>query len=133
MRRLVRLALAAVLLLAGCAAGEPGEDPGAGIWEDYQPPALAEEAEEPSGPEYPAAFSLACHRGQTLDPIDCGQGMQEDVSSLLFEPLFQLDESFQPIPLLCESYEWDETGLVCTLTLRQEAAFHDGPPLLRRT
>ena len=43
MRRLVRLALAAVLLLAGCAAGEPGEDPGAGIWEDYQPPALAEE------------------------------------------------------------------------------------------
>ena len=129
MRRLVRLALAAVLLLAGCAAGEPGEDPGAGIWEDYQPPALAEEAEEPSGPEYPAAFSLACHRGQTLDPIDCGQGMQEDVSSLLFEPLFQLDESFQPIPLLCESYEWDETGLVCTLTLRQEAAFHDGSPL----
>ena len=54
---------------------------------------------------------------------------QEDVSSLLFEPLFQLDESFQPIPLLCESYEWDETGLVCTLTLRQEAAFHDGSPL----
>ena len=131
MRRLLALALAALLALTGCAAGE--EEPPADSWEQYQQQGLPEEetpsVQEDAGPEYPAAFSLPYHRGHTLDPITCGEGMQEDVASLLFEPLFQLDEHFQPVPVLCESYEWDEKGLVCTLTLRQDVTFHDGTAL----
>ena len=90
MRRLLA-ALLAALLLSGCAAlAEPEE-----VWEGYQP-FLPEEPEEeevpPEEPEYPAAFSLPYYRDQTLDPIACGEGVQETAASLLYEPLFRLDE-----------------------------------------
>lgn len=132
MRRAIWLLLGA-LLLSGCAAltepePEPDRDWAAyqqGLLEDEEPEAAAEEKK----PDYPAAFSMAYHRGQTLDPITCGEGIQEDVASLLYEPLFQLDGAFQPTPLLCESYSWDERGLVCTLNLRQDVTFQDGSPL----
>lgn len=132
MRRLALL-LAAVLLLSGCAALEvetltPDED-----WEGYPPVAAVEPPEEPDPePEYPAAFSLAWHRDHTLDPVDCGEGVQAAVASLLYEPLFQLDGQFQPEPLLCESWAWDEAGLVCTLQLREGVEFSDGSPLTAR-
>ena len=50
----------------------------------------------------------------------------------VYEPLFQLNGKFQPEPVLCESYAWDETGRICTLTLRQGVSFHDGSPLTAR-
>ena len=130
MRRLLA-ALLAALLLSGCAAlAEPEE-----VWEGYQP-FLPEEPEEeevpPEEPEYPAAFSLPYYRDQTLDPIACGEGVQETAASLLYEPLFRLDGQFQPLPLLCESWEWDESGLVCTLYLREGVTFSDGSALTAR-
>ena len=79
--------------------------------------------------DYPAAFSLAYHRDHTLDPITCSEGVQQDVAALLFEPLFQLNGSFEPEPALCTGYAWDETGLVCTLTVRQGVLFSDGTTL----
>ena len=135
MRRLA-LALAAVLVLGGCAWTDAA-DPGAAVaddeWESYQPivTELPEEEPEPE-PEYPAAFSLAYHKGVTLDPVDCVEGIQEAAASLLYEPLFRLNGKFQPEPLLCESWEWDEAGLTCTLTLREDAAFSDGSPVTAR-
>ena len=133
MRRLALL-LALVLLLSGCdrlaefAEPEDLEEE----WESYQQflpeePPQADPEEE--GPDYPAAFSLPCHKNRTLDPVACGEGFQETVSSLLYEPLFRLDGQFQPQPVLCESYEWNETGLVCTLTLREGVAFTNGSAL----
>lgn len=130
MRRLLALLLAGALLLSGCAAmAEPEEED----WEDYQqllPPEPVEE--EPEEPTYPAAFSLPCRRNVPLDPVDCGEGFQEAVSSLLYEPLFRLDERFEPVPVLCESYAWDESGLVCTLTVREDKTFSDGSSLTAR-
>ena len=134
MRRVVWLLLAA-LLLSGCAAlTEPEPEPDRN-WAAYQQGLLEEDEpedvspEEDKAPAYPSAFSMAYHKGQTLDPITCGEGIQEDVAALLYEPLFQLDSTFQPVPLLCESCEWDERGLVCTLNLRQDVTFQDGSPL----
>lgn len=129
MRRLLA-ALLAALLLCGCAASEGPEEPEE--WDGYQS-FLPEEPEElPEEPEYPADFTLPYHRDQTLDPIDCGEGVQETAASLLYEPLFRLDRQFQPQPLLCESWAWDETGLVCTLSLREGVTFSDGSPLTAR-
>lgn len=133
MRRAAWLLLAA-LLLSGCAAlAEPEPEPDRD-WAAYQQGMLEEEEPEAAEktPAYPAAFSMAYHKGQTLDPITCGEGIQEDVSSLLYEPLFRLDGAFQLTPLLCESYEWDERGVVCTLNLRQDVTFQDGSPLTAR-
>lgn len=132
MRRLALL-LAALLLLSGCAAlaepEEPEED-----WSSYQQllPEEPEEKPEETAPEYPAAFSLPYHRDQTLDPVSCSEGVQETAAALLYEPLFRLDRQFQPEPVLCESWEWDETGLVCTLTLREGVTFSDGSALTAR-
>lgn len=132
MRRLCALLPALLFLLAGCAdMTEPDVAPEED-WDRYAMMEDGEELEEPEPapePEYPAAFSLAYQKDQTLDPVNCGEGIQEDVASLLYEPLFRLDGAFHPEPVLCESYAWDETGLVCTLTLRQNVTFWDGTPL----
>ena len=130
MRRPRALLLALLLLLTGCAALAEPEVAPEEEWDGYG--MIEEEPEEPEPapePAYPAAFSLVYQKDQTLDPVNCGEGIQEDVASLLYEPLFRLDGQFNPVPVLCESYAWDETGLVCTLTLRQDAAFQDGTPL----
>lgn len=133
MKLFAALLLAAALALGGCAAlAEPDvieED-----WENYQQPVQQAEPEpsEPESPDYPAAFSLPYHRNHTLDPVTCGEGVQEAVASLLYEPLFALDGQFQPEPVLCESYEWNDTGLVCTLTLRGSVDFSDGSSLTAR-
>lgn len=127
MRRLLAV-LAALCLLAGCASWEDDAEPG---WDGYQP-LPAEEPDTPAEPEYPAAFSLPYHKDQTLDPITCGEGVQAVVASLLYEPLFRLDGQFRAVPLLCESFEWNETGLICTLTLRQDVFFSDGTQLTAR-
>ena len=124
MRRLAAFLLT-VLLLTGCAAQtqpEPEED-----WNLYPQP--EEEPEPPRESYTPAAFSIACHKDRTLDPITCAGGVQEDAAALLYEPLFRLDTFFEPEPVLCESWEWDENGTVCTLTLRGDARFSDGSAL----
>lgn len=125
MKRLLALLLAALLPLAGCTAlpeepEEPEDD-----WNIYQSGEEAP-AEEPAAPEYPSAFTMAYYKDSTFDPITCGEGIQQDVAALMYEPLFQLDRQFEPVPVLCESYAWDESGLVCTITLRQDVTFHDG-------
>ncbi len=119
------LALLLCLLLTGCGAEDLDEvvDPG---WEEYQ---QQEELPEPVVSSYPAEFSLAYHKDHTLDPLTCGEGIQQDVASLLYEPLFRLNEQFEPEGILCESAEWDETGLSCTLHIRQGVLFSDGTEL----
>lgn len=128
MKRRLAFLLAAVLLLGGCAS-LPEADELEEEWEDYQqfPRQEADEEEKPAEPVYPAAFSLPYHRDHTLDPVTCGEGIQETAASLLYEPLFVLDGSFQPEAVLCESFGWDSTGLVCTLTLREGVTFSRWP------
>lgn len=123
MRRLLALALL-LALLAGCAQVPPEN-----LEPDWEAPPAEEPEEAPEEeekPDWPEAFALAYHRGQTLDPILCGDGAQWDVASLLYEPLFQLNGSFEPEPLLCGSWEADETFRVWTLTMREGACFSDG-------
>ena len=97
MRRLIALLLP-LLLLTGCVPERETDENGQS-WEQY----IQDQPQEDTAPDYPASFSLAYHKDHTLDPITCGEGIQQDVASLLYEPLFQLDETFSPVPLLCES------------------------------
>lgn len=119
------LALLLLLVLTGCGAADLDEaaDPG---WEEYQ---QQEDTEQDTGPVYPGAFSLAWHKDHTLDPLTCGEGIQQDVSSLLYEPLFRLNDRFEPEGVLCESAQWDDTGLICTLNIRAGVLFSDGSEL----
>lgn len=135
MKRRLAMLLAAVLLLGGCASlPEPEELHELETEREIRQPILQEKSEAPEAAEteYPAAFSLPWHQNQTMDPVLCGEGVQETAAALLYEPLFTLDGSFQPEGVLCESLEWDEAGLVCTLTLREGVTFSDGSPLTAR-
>ena len=129
MKRILPLLLAVLLVLSGCGVNYE-EEPGIS-WEEYQQSQSSDE--ETSTPEeeinYPAVFSMAYYKGHTLDPITCGEGIQQDVAALLYEPLVQLDEQMEPIPLLCEGWSWDDSGLVLTLTIRQGVTFSDGSSL----
>lgn len=75
----------------------------------------------------PEQFSLPYAPELTLDPITCADGMQQVVSSLLYEGLFRLGPDFQPQPWLCENYGCE--GTKYTFTLRSGITFSDGSPL----
>lgn len=119
------LILLLCLALTGCGA-ELTENGGAIRWEDYQ------QQEEPANEEtvvLPHTFTLAYHKDHTLDPITCGEGIQQDVASLLYEPLFTLNAQFEVENVLCESYTVSEDQCVYTLTIRDGVQFSDGSEL----
>ncbi len=126
-RRILPLLLAAMtLLLTACGGGEElveEEEPWYAIGQEEE----SEAAEE--GREGLSFFALAWHQDQTLDPITCSDGVQSDVASLLYEPLFALDETFQAENWLCDSYTVSEDGLTWILHIREGVAFSDGTQL----
>ena len=130
MRRIIPLLLAVLLALPGCGSNYE-EGPGIS-WEEYQQsqsPDSEEASSDGQDVNYPAVFSMAYHKDHTLDPITCGEGIQQDVAALLYEPLVELDVHMEPQPLLCENWLWDESGLVLTLAIRQDVTFSDGSSL----
>ena len=97
-RRLTALALALVLALSltGCWEAEPEPDD---FWNDDLPSPSEEEPQRE--PAQISDFTLPYLSGQTFDPVTCIDGVQQTVGALLYEPLFTLDNSFAPQPVLC--------------------------------
>lgn len=127
MRRLVACLLA-LLALAGCSGQRELDtlDPPEEDFSSFQ------DSDEVKETDLPQVFSLAYHKDQSLDPITCGEGLPLELTALLYEPLFQLDETFTPVPLLCQDYSWDPEGTALTLSVRQDVTFSDGSSLTSR-
>ena len=128
MKRILPLLLAILLVLSGCSSNYE-EGPGIS-WEEYQQSQSTSEetssAEEETN--YPSVFSMAYYKGHTLDPITCGEGIQQDVASLLYEPLVQLDENMEPEAALAVSCETSD-NITWTITLREGVTFQSGAPM----
>ena len=125
-RRLTALALALVLALSltGCWEAEPEPDD---FWnDDLSSPSEEEPQREPA---QITDFTLPYLSGQTFDPVTCIDGVQQTVGALLYEPLFTLDNSFAPQPVLCERSSCDAEALTWTFVLRGDAVFSDGTAL----
>ena len=113
----------ALLLLTGC-------------WQEEIPtessPSLIGE-EEPAPVEnqvtLPMHFSLPYDPGRTLHPLHCPDGMQQVVSSLLYEGLFRLSPEFEAENWLCADYSYDAETYTYVFTLRSDVVFSDGTPL----
>lgn len=117
------LTLLSLFLLTGCWEDDlPEENP------DQLIP-FEEEQEEAPDTSLPVNFSLSYAPEQTLDPINCPDGMQQVLGSLLYEGLFRLDHQFRPQPVLCSSYDYNPESFTYTFHLRPDIQFSDGTPL----
>lgn len=108
------LALLSALGAAGCEPFEP-EQP-----EPVETPAQEEEA-------LAGYFGLAYDKGEPVSPVSSRTRVNRILVEALYEGLFELDESFQPVPVLCES--WEGGGTSWTFTLKEGVAFWSGRPL----
>ena len=75
------------------------------------------------------SFALPYLSNQTLDPVTCADGIQQTVGILLYDALFELDETFTPCAALCRDYAYDAEKRTYTFTLRDDVTFSDGSPL----
>lgn len=121
MKRALAFLCAALLLLAGCEVEEEVPSPPP----TDTPPAVSV---QPPVPVRHEPFALAWDPEDTLDPIEAGATNRE-LSPLVFEGLFALDEAFAAQPVLCETYAQGEDGLSWTFTLRAGMTFSDGTEL----
>ena len=95
-------------------------------------PSFEEEPVKEVKAALPERFALPYMPGRSLDPVDCADGMQQTVSSLLYEGLFRLDGRFEAQPCLCVSYTHDETAGRYTFAIREGVQFSDGSLLTAR-
>lgn len=63
---------------------------------------------------------------QTLDPHLTTNTSTRDVSRQVFEQLLTLNENYEVVPSLAESYKVSEDGLTYTFQLREDVKFHNG-------
>ena len=113
-------------LLAGCSAPmeeAPVQESGS---ETVQEPVQAETPVEKPADK---TFSLPYEASGGFNPYACTSLSNRTVLSLLYEPLFAVDASFQTTPYLCQSLESSADGMTHTLTLRPEVRFSDGTAL----
>lgn len=69
-------------------------------------------------------FSLPYFANDSLNPYSAKQSVNFYMGSLIYDPLFRLDNNFKPTPIIAEKYELD--GTKCTVTLKKGLKFSDG-------
>ena len=62
----------------------------------------------------------------SLDPQSVNSNIVGGIGYHIYEPLFAMDEDYNPTPVLAESYEVSDDGTEYTIALRQGVLFHDG-------
>ena len=121
-RTLTNLILSAALLLsaAGCSSSSElgtSSQPDSSI-------SVESPVEEP-----PTPFTLPFYPDYSLNPALTETRANLALAPLLYEGLFSLDDAFNAVPVLCQSYSVSEDGLTWTFTLRSSVTFSDGTPL----
>lgn len=69
-------------------------------------------------------FSLAYFSKDSLNPYSAKQSVNFYMGTLIYEPLYKLDNSFNPVGVIAEKYELE--GNKCTVTLKKGLKFSDG-------
>ncbi len=129
-KKLIWLVPALALLLASCVptpSAVPDTPP-----EDTGPAPVGPEVSAPQTPEgYSRAdsvFSLIYDDGASMNPLKGTSVYNTQLFGLLYESLFVLSPTLEPVPVLCESFS-TEDGRVYHITILQGVKFHDGDEL----
>ena len=120
MRRVFRsiaLCLCAALLLCSCEQPDP------------QPTPSGTPAPTPTAAPQPARFSLGYDPAASLHPITGDSQVNQELTGLVYQGLYELDNTFAPQPVLAVDASVSEDDLTWTFTLTGGAVFSDGTPL----
>lgn len=118
MRRTAALLLVGLLCLSLCACAE----------QPVQTTPVV--SEKPTvKPVEVRTFSLAYDPDSSLHPITGESPVNAMLTSLVYEGLFALDESWQPCSVLAVDAQVDGSGKVWTVAVREDVVFSDGTPL----
>ena len=117
-RPVLALCLGVLLALSGC--GEP---------EPVPTPTPSPEPSPTQTPQPPARFSLGYDTAASHHPITGESQVNQELTGLVYQGLYELDNTFTPQPVLAQSAAVSGDGLVWTFTLKPGAAFSDGTPL----
>lgn len=66
----------------------------------------------------------------TLDTAQTVSAVALDIAGNIYQQLFQLDENYNPTPVLAESYEVSEDGKTYKINLREGVKFHNGEEMV---
>ncbi len=118
LRPVLALCLGVLLALSGC--GEP---------EPVPTPTSSPEPSPTQTPQPSARFSLGYDPAASLHPITGESQVNQELTGLVYQGLYELDNTFTPQPVLAQSAAVSGDGLAWTFTLKPGAAFSDGTPL----
>ena len=121
--RLIALFLCALVLLCSC---ERTDDPQPTFTETPAP------TPTPTGTPTPARFCLGCDPTASLHPITGNSQVNQELTGLVYQGLYELDNTFTPHPVLAADASVSEDALTWTFTLSGDAVFSDGTPLTAR-
>ena len=76
--------------------------------------------------EAPEVMQLAYQEDYGLNPFTTVSLNNRTILSLLYEPLFVVNDEFQPEPVLASRVEVADDGLTTTISLRRDVRFHNG-------
>ena len=80
-------------------------------------------------PSFGGILRMACDPYDTLDPLLSMSQTTQTVLSLIYEPLFKIDENYDIQNILVENYVINSDATSITLNLKSDIFFHDGQPL----
>lgn len=126
MKRLLCLLLSSLLVLPLASCGSRQTDPPSSA-SSSSSSSSGDSSEQPPVELLP--FSMAYYPSASLHPTLTQNKANQTLGTLLFEPLFQLDTAFQPVPVLCQSYTASPDNLTWSFTLRSGVTFSNGTAL----
>ena len=115
--RAAALCLCAALLLCSCERPDPQPTPSETL------------APTPTAPPQPAQFSLGYDPTASLHPITGDSQVNQELTGLVYQGLYELDNTFAPQPALASTASVSEDGLTWAVSLAGDAVFSDGTPL----
>ncbi|MBO5667396.1 MAG: ABC transporter substrate-binding protein, partial [Firmicutes bacterium] len=87
---------------------------------------LGGDSEGPSQQQVITDLCIPIERVRTWNPLLSADEDVYFVEKLIYDGLFQLDDTLTAQPVLVESWNFDETGTILNLQLKQGVTWHDG-------
>lgn len=80
-------------------------------------------------PAFGGTLRIAMSPADTLDPYNNQIQNVGQVLNLIYEPLFTLDATLKPVPVLVDTYSFSQEGKALSITLKPNVLFHNGEVL----